>query len=49
MQIDIRVTRSELLSSELTEDELRQMILTDLVTGDIDSDYPEFEVTVFIV
>lgn len=49
MQIDVRVTRSELLASDLTEDELKQMILTDLITGDIDSEYPEFEVNVFIV
>ena len=49
MQIDVRVTRLELLASDLTEDDLRQMILTDLITGDVDSEYPEFEVNVFIV
>lgn len=49
MKIDVRVTRLELLANELTEDELRQMILTDLITGDVDSEYPDFEVNIFIV
>lgn len=49
MKIDVRVTRSELLASDLTEDDLRQMILIDLINGDVDSEYPEFEVNVFIV
>ncbi len=48
MQIDVRVTRLELLQIELTEDDLRKMVLTDLITSDIDSDYPDFEVNVFI-
>jgi len=49
MKIDVRVTRKELERSELTEEELRQMVICDLVTSDIDSEYPEFEVNVFIV
>lgn len=49
MKVDIKVTRDELCVAELTEEELRQMVLTDLITSDVDCDYPEFEVNVFIV
>lgn len=49
MKIDIRVTRDELRSAELTEEELQRMVLTDLITSDIDCDYPVFEVNIFIV
>lgn len=49
MQIDVRVTRDELEKNNITAEHLQEMMMRAIVDYDDESEYPYFEINVFVV